>query len=188
VLAPNGQEVRFDVAFVDPTKGEMTYRNEPLRTDWLTSSDPGVDLRKPIALFAEQQMSPSNPRENWSAKCYLKFNPTRYSDSTPGFGGSGALDDIWFDVTGCHDGLPYDYYRVHFYQDPTFGNARNGNPLLGAGGPYWSGRLVTLEASAPAVCGHKRDGTWDCYTNPGPPPGSNSGHIYSRIELMRGSN
>ena len=67
-------------------------------------------------VLAQARQNVTVETTGWRA-CNVTLNPTGYGDTTPG-AGTGALDDVWFQVP-CDDGFGYDYYRVHFYQDPT---------------------------------------------------------------------
>jgi hypothetical protein len=179
LLAPDGNEVRFSFEFVHP-KGDVTG-TEQQGPCVLSPSCSTVDLRKAWAYFYEQRETAPNV---WRTYCERRFNPASYSDTTPGFG-TGALDDVWFDVTGCNDGLGYDFYRLHVYQNPNAGYYPDQiltDKATGVG--WWSGFPHGWEPSGAAACGHKPSGGWDCYTTPGPNADS-SAVIYPNVERMR---
>ena len=178
-LTPNGTEIYFEFEFLDPTVGEMSYTNlstTPLAESLLTNRD--IDLRKPIAKFSARQTG--TPGAN-IYDCDLTLNPTSYSHGVPGVvtpgspEGARAIDDLWFDVdvSSCKDGLPYDYYRVHLYQDLDW---RLGFKSYIDFVDQWRGSVVSGEKAKPAVCGHLPDGGWDCYTG-------EYGNIFTADEL-----
>jgi hypothetical protein len=177
VLAPDGHPVWFAAGFVDPTKGDVTGTPPQAFV--------GVDLRRPWGWFRAMREFESL---SWTTKCETSaFNPAGYGDTTAG-SGRGALDDVWFDVP-CDDGLGYDFYRVHFYEDPV------GSPYEDDGSRRaWvdsstglvpmTGLSSKAQVGPMAVCGHKPDGSgWDCYSTPGA-PGSTSAWVWPDIERL----
>jgi hypothetical protein len=224
VLAPNGNEVQFTFDFTDPTKGTVTESgirtpvdssvNWVDNSNWAGNYNPNIDITRAWAGFHEAQRDPSTGQMVWTgagqlAGCNKTFNPTTYSDSTPG-AEPGAIDDVWFNVTGCNDGLPYDYYQVHFYEDSTYfpyDENRHDCGLLVDPGPHqcgssgggtvggtnnydpgWSGYSAALpEFGAPAVCGHKPTGGFDCYTWPGS-DNATSGQLWPDVGQLKATN